>query len=201
MRRLVPLVVALAACRSGNCGAVCSFDAEAHPALTVGAGDWQVVPAPDAPSPPNVLAQEASNADAVFNVALFDFDAVSRRDLELSVRLKAIAGDIDRGGGLVWRAKDVRNYYVARFNPLESNLRVYKVVDGARTELASADAEASPGWHKLRVRMVGDAIACELDGKIRIGLKDGTFPEAGKIGLWTKADARTQFDDVFLVTP
>ncbi len=204
MRTLLVIALTLFACKKGGTephapakGAAPSrawnFDAGA-PALSVGAGNWKVRTAPDAPSPPGVLAQEALSDEQVYNVALLD--GTSFQDLEMSVKLKAISGQVDEGGGLVWRARDARNYYIARFNPLEDNFRVYKVVDGARTQLGSAKAPPTPGWHALRVRVKGDAIECELDGKIRLEAKDATFKGAGKIGFWTKADAVTEFDDL-----
>jgi hypothetical protein len=110
--------------------------------------------------------------------------------------MKALAGEDDQGGGLVWRAKDGANYYIARFNPLEDNYRVYKVVDGARKQLGSADFKAAPGWHTLRVVMSADHIVCYLDGEKRLDVTDSTFKEAGKVGLWTKSDAQTHFDDL-----
>lgn len=144
-----------------------------------------------------VLAQTASNADSVFNVVLVD--DTHAKDVDLSVKLKAIAGELDQGGGLVWRAKDAKNYYVARFNHLEDNFRVYKVVDGVRSKpLHNADVKHHDGWTVVRVTMKGDHITCELDGKPYLDVHDATFPEAGKIGLWSKADARSQFDDLRL---
>ncbi len=206
MRSLLLLAVALAACKEHERAAaekvqeearptdrVWTFDKDA-PALSAATGAWKVVPAPDAPSPRNVLAQEASNDEAIFNVALLD--GTSCGDLDMTVKLKAIAGEYDQGGGVVWRAKDATNYYIARYNPLEYNFRLYRVVDGERSQLASAKADPTPGWHTLRIRMKGDAIECELDGKVRLEAKDSTFPGAGRIGFWTKADARTEFDDL-----
>lgn len=206
MRSLLVLAVGLAACKEqGHPDAgprpvdarpqerAWAFDQTA-PGLSVAAGEWKVRPAPDAPSPPDVLVQEASSEEDVFNVALLD--GTSYGDLDLSVKLKAIDGEVDQGGGLVWRAKDARNYYIARYNPLEVNFRVYKVIEGVRTQLGHARAADAPGWHTLRVRMKGDAIECELDGKVRLEAKDATLPGPGRIGFWTKADARTQFDDL-----
>jgi hypothetical protein len=154
-------------------------------------GRWLVV------SPENqnhALLQAASSAGPVFNVALVKEAKAS--NLELSVRLRAVAGKEDQGGGLVWRAHDARNYYLARFNPLEDNFRVYKVVDGERTQLGSVDVKRPEGWHKLTVRMAADHIVCTLDRTTRLDVHDSTFPGAGMIGLWTKSDARTQFDDL-----
>jgi hypothetical protein len=157
-------------------------------------GMWQVVPDASAPSKPNVLAQLAKSAGPVFNVALIG--GTNFKDVDLSVQMKAVAGRIDQGGGLVWRAKDAKNYYIARYNPLENNFRVYKVVNGARTELQSANIPRKDGWYALRVAMTGDHIECFYDGKKYLDVKDSTFNAAGRVGLWTKADAQTNFDDL-----
>lgn len=158
--------------------------------IKVEEGEWVV--AEDSGN--RVLSQAAENDDPVYNVALAE--RTSYKDLELSVRVRAVAGTIDQGGGLVWRAKNAKNYYIARYNPLEDNYRVYKVVDGKRTQLGTADVPGDGKWHALRVTMRGDAITCELDGKKYLEAKDATFPEAGKIGLWSKADAQSYFDDL-----
>lgn len=160
------------------------------PGFRAATGEWRVVE--DAGN--RVLAQEAKNPDEMFNVILVE--GYVCKDVDLSVRLKAVHGELDQGGGLVWRARDARNYYIARFNPLESNFRVYKVVDGKRTMFKSADVTPGPGWHTLRVTMTGDSIRCTLDGKRYLDAKDATFKDAGKIGLWTKADAQSFFDDL-----
>lgn len=145
-----------------------------------------------------VLRQEAKNSDPVFNVVLTDKVGL---DVELEVSLRSIAGEVDQGGGLVWRARDGKNYYIARFNPLEDNYRVYTVVDGARRQLATAKRVVPPdAWCTLNVRMIGDHIECRLDGELMLDVHDGTFTEAGRIGLWTKADANTEFDDLVLRT-
>jgi hypothetical protein len=123
------------------------------------------------------------------------------KDVDVSVRLKAVAGANDQGGGLVWRAKDAKNYYIARYNHLEDNYRVYKVVDGKRTMFLSANITHDDAWHPLRVTMVGDHIECYYDGKKYLDVRDSTFPGAGKIGLWSKSDAQSHFDDLTLVTP
>jgi Domain of Unknown Function (DUF1080) len=153
-------------------------------------GQWEVARDVDN----HVLYQKAKNEDAVFNVALVQ--GTSYKDLDLSVRLRAVAGELDRGGGVVWRAKDKRNYYIARYNPLEHNFRVYKVQDGKRTQFASAKIPGDEKWHILRVTMLGDRITCYLDGQKHLEVEDTTFPEAGMIGLWSKADAQSFFDDL-----
>ncbi len=158
-----------------------------------GGGDWKVV----ATGEGKVLAQLAESPDPAFNVALVD--GTNADDVDISVKIKAIAGENDQGGGLVWRAGDARNYYVARFNHMEDNFRVYKVVDGVRSPpLRNADVKHHDGWTTVRVTMKGDRIECFLDGKKYLEVADSTFPGAGKIGVWSKSDARSQFDDLTL---
>ncbi|MGH9794933.1 MAG: hypothetical protein ACRD5G_09190 [Candidatus Acidiferrales bacterium] len=175
-----------------------NFDKDKPGALPQGfvaaAGDWKVAEHARAPSPRHALAQWAKNARPVFNVVLAD--GADLKDVDLSVRMLALDGQIDQGGGLVWRARDARNYYIARYNPLENNFRVYKVVEGQRTQLHSADIPRSDGWHTIRITMRGDAIECFYDGRKYLEARDTAFPASGKIGLWTKADAQTLFDDL-----
>jgi hypothetical protein len=155
-------------------------------------GEWTVVASDNG----KALAQSAKNPNAVFNIALVA--DTNTKDVDLSVRMKAVAGETDRGGGLVWRAKDAKNYYLARYNPLEDNYRLYHVVAGKRTLIQNVDITHSDGWHTLRVTMSGDQITCYYDGKKYLEAKDTTLPGAGKIGLWSKADAQSQFDDLTL---
>jgi hypothetical protein len=158
-------------------------------------GRWRVHEEPSAPSGARALAQEGASSSPEFNLVLAD--RPRPRDLALSVRMRAVSGEIDQGGGLVWRARDARNYYVVRYNPLESNYRVYEVVDGDRRMLESADIELDPNaWHELSVVARGARIECSLDGTPLLEVEDDTFAGAGRIGLWTKADARTLFDDL-----
>ncbi len=161
---------------------------------------WKVVADDTARSKTGfVLAQTAAGPDRMFNLCVAG-DA-DYKNLEMSVAFKAIRGDSDRGGGLVWRYKDADNYYVARMNPLEDNFRFYKVVNGKRTQLATKDDIKIPSgeWHTITISQVGDHITCSLDGKKYLDVKDVTFPTAGKVGLWTKADAQTYFDEVKLL--
>jgi hypothetical protein len=153
-------------------------------------GTWEVVQ--DGQN--RVLAQKARNENPVFNVTLID--GTNYKDIDLSVRLKALAGEHDQGGGLVWRARDKDNYYIARYNPLEDNLRVYKVEGGKRTQLDHADVPGNHEWHTLRITMTGREILGYVDGKRVLVAEDSTFPDAGKIGLWSKSDAQSYFDDL-----
>jgi len=175
-----------------------NFDADETAKIAKGfsneVGEWKVVADSTAPSPPNVLAQLAKNTGSIFNVALVS--DTNYKDLDISVKMKAVAGKEDQGGGLIWRAKDAKNYYVARYNPLEDNYRLYKVEKGRRSQLKSADIKRTEGWHTLRVTMKGDLIQCHYDGQKYLEAKDNAFPGEGKIGLWTKADAKSHFDDL-----
>jgi hypothetical protein len=156
---------------------------------------WTVEPDPNAVSPPNVLNVKTENGNATFNLALIE--KTSYRDLILSVKIRGNTGEDDQGGGLIWRCKDENNYYLCRINPIESNFRLYKVVDGKRSMIQSADFETPTGkWFTLRVRMKGNEIACYCNGKSWLRAKDDTFKDAGMIGLWTKADASSSFDDL-----
>jgi len=158
---------------------------------------WSVVADPGAHSPPNVLALTASTHGSAetFNLC---WDTGSRfQDGTFELALRADGGAEDQGGGPIWRVKDEDNYYVCRANPLESNFRLYVVKDGERTQLASAEAKLAAGsWHTIRVEQTGPRIACTLDGTVRLEAEDASLPEAGCVGLWTKADARTSFDDL-----
>ena len=157
---------------------------------------WQVLADKFAPSKGNVLAlTKSKNYNGTYNLAIADKS--SFKDLDVTVMSKAVTGEEDQGGGPIWRCKDKDNYYICRFNPLESNFRVYFVKDGKRKQLASANIETQPGkWYAVRARMVGNHITCHLDGKKLLDVKDDTFKDAGMVGLWTKADAVTSFDDL-----
>ena len=147
------------------------------------------------------LAQTSSDGPrAMFNLCVLE--EKHAKDLDLSVTVHALKGEIDRGGGPLWRYRDANNYYVCRWNPLENNFRVYKVVDGKRTQLATATVAAGDGEpHVIRITQQGNHIRCYLDGELRLEVQDGTFSEVGRIGLWTKADAVTAFDDLKVVVP
>ena len=178
--------------------AVGQMPAKFHEALT-GQGaqaQWVVEADPSAPSQPNVLAQLSSDkTDYRFPLAIADEG--SFLDLDLSVRFKAVSGNVDRAAGLVFRFKDANNYYIVRANALEGNYTLYQVVAGKRQQFAGANFKvASDEWHELRVECVGNKITCYYDGEMKIESTDDTFKEAGKIGLWTKADSVTYFDDL-----
>lgn len=156
---------------------------------------WEVLADPTAPSKPNVLAQRSKeNVGEHFNLVVVEDSEY--QDLELEVKFKAIEGEEDQGGGLLWRYQDPDNYYIARANPLENNFRIYRVVKGWRKQLQSASVEVVSGtWHTLRIIARGDRMEGFYNGKKYLEIRDQTFTR-GKIGLWSKADAVTNFDDV-----
>lgn len=157
---------------------------------------WKVLADDTAPSQSRfVLAQTAESPSALFNLCVAD--DTSYKDVEVIVAFKAMKGVNDQGGGVCWRYQDANNYYIARMNPLEDNYRLYRVVAGKRIQLATKeDLKVLVGtWHTLTITMVGDHIECSLDGKKHLEAKDDTFTKTGKVGLWTKADAQTYFDD------
>jgi hypothetical protein len=115
---------------------------------------------------------------------------------EISVNFKANSGREDEGGGVIWRAKDRNNYYIARFNPLEDNFRLYYVKNGVRRMLASAHiALKAHVWHSMKIIVHGDKFEGYLNGKKLLSVSSHVFNEAGGVGLWTKADAATSFDN------
>ena len=159
-------------------------------------GRWSVIPDHSAPSPPNVLAQISTDStDYRFPLAIAD--DTNYKDLALAVKFKAISGKVDQGAGLVFRLEDPDNYYVARANALEDNFRLYHVIKGRRVQFAGADFKVTPNtWHEIKVEARGNEFKCFYDGKLKFTAKDDTFKDAGKIGLWTKADSVIHFDDL-----
>lgn len=157
---------------------------------------WAVIEDESAPSPPRVFAlTETSNFGGTFNLAVWD--KAVYKDLDLTVKVKAVSGKEDQGGGPIWRCRNESNYYVCRLNPLEANFRLYLVAGGQRKQLATADVETEAGrWYTIRVTMLGEQITCRLDGEKLLEATDGIIKDAGRIGLWTKADAATAFDDL-----
>lgn len=166
-----------------------------------GDGRWEIAADSTAPGGKQVLAQLSSDApQEAFNLCIAG--EKKYKDIDLAVSFKAIAGDKDQGGGLIWRYRDDKNYYLCRMNPRESNFRVYKVLDGKPTQLATSDVKVLMSqWHEMRVIHEGNRIRCFLDGMLRLEAEDVTLVEAGQVGLWTKADAITHFDDLTIEPP
>ena len=159
------------------------------------AGDWKVLRTDLAKSPSQVLGQvEGKGAEHAYKVVLVNRTDGSDADLEVS--FFPVDGKADMGGGLIWRASDDRNYYLTRANPLEQNIRIYRVVKGVRHLLQDFDQTISvKRWHTLRVITRGCQVRVLYDERQVFDLCDHTFTR-GRIGLWTKSDAVTYFDDL-----
>jgi hypothetical protein len=152
---------------------------------------WRIESDSSAPSQPNVLKQSGSGT--------FPWcvkKAVSIADGYVEVKFKPLGGREDQAGGLVWRWKDGDNYYIARANALENNVSLYHAQKGRRITIKYVDAPVARNqWHNLRVECAGEAIKVFLDGKQFIALNDNHISGAGAVGVWTKADSVTEFDD------
>jgi hypothetical protein len=171
-------------------------------------GLWVVVEDNTAPSGRLVLAQtDADTTGYRFPVCVFD--GVTAKDAEISVKFKPVSGHVDQGAGLVWRYRDKDNYYIVRANALEGNVVLYKVQNGKRTDLplkgegrtyGKKTTVPSGAWSTLAVNAKGSLFEVLLNGAKLYEVEDTTFPDAGKVGLWTKADSVIRFDDLRIVT-
>ncbi len=162
-------------------------------ATKTGSGEakWTVERDASAPSRPNVLKQ---GGEADYPVCIKNEPSI--KDGYVEVKFKPVAGKEDQAGGVIWRAQDADNYYVARANALEDNVTIYYTVKGRRTEKKRVEMKvAANEWHTLRVDFEGNRFKVRLDGKPALEWDDDTFKNAGKVGVWTKADSVTLFDD------
>lgn len=170
---------------------------------TIGPGrpsKWVIADAADAPSPAKVLMQ-ADDDDTNHRYPCVLSTAGRFGDVRVEVDGKGISGNRDRSFGVIARAIDERNYYVARCNTVNENVRLYRFVDGVRKELAEWEGDAKPGvWHHLALEVRGDKLTVFFNGRKAIEHTDATFPAPGRVGMWTKAEAVSQFDD-FKATP
>jgi hypothetical protein len=147
-----------------------------------------------------VLAQTSTDqTDYRFPLAIYD--PLTAVDLDATVRFKAVAGRVDRAGGLAIRLADADKYYVVRANALEDNVNFYHVVQGSRREIKGAGIKVtSDAWHTLGLNADGDRFAISFDGRVLFTVTDRTFTGGGKIALWTKADSVTHFNQL-IITP
>ena len=156
-----------------------------------GEAKWTVEKDATAPSQPNVLKQ---SGQATYPVCIND--DTNLKDGFVEVKFKAISGKEDQAAGVIWRAQDANNYYIARANALEDNVTIYHTVNGRRTEKKRTNMTVAPNqWHTFRVDFQANHFTVALDGRKAIDWDDETFKGAGKVGLWTKADSVTLFDD------
>jgi hypothetical protein len=152
---------------------------------------WKVEADQSAPSQPNVLRQSGSGT----------FPWCVKKDVAIKdgyaeVKFKPLEGREDEAGGVIWRWKDGDNYYIARANALENNVTIYHTVKGSRHQFKSVNMKVAPNqWHTLRVDFEGNRFKVLFDGKVALEATDDTFKEPGAVGVWTKADSVTAFDD------
>ncbi|MCO5053535.1 MAG: DUF1080 domain-containing protein [Verrucomicrobiae bacterium] len=162
-------------------------------ATKTGSGNakWTVEKDDTAPSKPNVLKQ---SGEATYPVCIKD--DTSLKDGFVEVKFKPVSGKEDQAGGVIWRCADADNYYIARANALEDNVTIYHTIKGKRVSFKNSDTKVASGvWHTLRVDFAGNKFTVTFDGKKVIEASDDSFKDAGMVGVWTKADSVTLFDD------
>jgi hypothetical protein len=167
-------------------------------AVTGGGGPavWRVVEDASAPSGGKVLAQTSTDKTS-FRFPLCVYEGLAATDVTVSVRFKPVSGTVDQAAGLVARYRDKDNYYIVRANALEHNVRLYKVERGKRQQFAGVDVKVpAKEWQTLAWEVKGTHFRVSLNGILLFEADDRTFREAGKVGLWTKADSVTYFDDL-----
>jgi hypothetical protein len=158
-------------------------------------GKWVVEADRDKPANHILTQSSADPTDDRFPLAVVKDGAY--KDVTLSVRARPISGKVDQAFGLVWRYRDANNYYLTRCNADEDNCTIYHVVKGSRRPFQNKSVKvATNTWHTLKLDARGDHFSVWFDGEKVLDAKDGTFQEAGKVGLWTKADSVIQFDDL-----
>jgi hypothetical protein len=204
---LLALVVVAAGCGSAPTTIDFEKDEVGKPpagfttALTGGGGpvSWVVREDATAPSGKKVLVQESSD-DTSYRFPLCIWDGIVAKDVKATVQFKAVSGKVDQAGGIVLRYTP-ENYYIARGNPLEDNVDLFKTVKGKRTKILEVPMKAAMGeWHSLGFEAKGSHLTITWDDKVVIETDDTTFTEAGKVGLWTKADSVSAFDDLRIQT-
>ncbi len=152
---------------------------------------WTVEKDDSAPSKPNVLKQ---SGEATYPVCIKN--EPSLKDGFAEVKFKSVSGKEDQAGGVIWRAQDADNYYIARANALEDNVTIYHTIEGRRVSFKNVDHRVKSGeWHTLRVDFQGNRFTVTFDGEKVIEATDDSFADAGRVGVWTKADSVTLFDD------
>jgi hypothetical protein len=152
---------------------------------------WTIEKDDTAPSKTNVLKQ---SGEATYPVAIKDDSNL--KDGFVEVKFKPVSGEEDQAGGVIWRCKDADNYYICRANALENNVRIYHFIKGKRTQFKGLNLPVAPNqWHTLRVNFSGNRFAVIFNGKELYVAEDDTIRDAGKVGVWTKADSVTLFDD------
>jgi len=160
-----------------------------------GPGQWVVVDDPTAPGKRAIEQSSSERTDYRFPLAIYQ--PVTAKNVEVVIRFKPVAGRVDRAGGIALRVSSANDYYLARANALEDNVRFYRIVKGRRQQLATADVKVAAGeWHSLGLKAENDRFTVSFDGKQLYSATDRTFSNPGRIALWTKADSVTRFDQI-----
>jgi hypothetical protein len=156
-----------------------------------GTAKWSVEKDASAPSKPNVLKQSGL---ATFPVCFKN--ATNIKDGFVEVKFKPVGGKEDQAGGVIWRVQDANNYYMSRANALEDNVTIYHTINGKRVAFKNINTKVTSGvWHTLRADFEGNKFTVTFDGTKVIEATDASFANAGRVGVWTKADSVTEFDD------
>lgn len=167
-------------------------------------GKWVVIKDDASANQGNVLAQTDPDATN-YRFPVCIYDGVTGKDVDVSVKFKPVSGKVDQGAGIVWRYRDKDNYYIVRANALEGNVLLYKVENGKRTDLPLVGKGRTYGmkhhvpsqqWSSLRIVAKNDLFEVYFNDAKLYEVKDETFKDAGKVGLWTKADSIIYFDDL-----
>ena len=157
-------------------------------------GKWVVEADLSTPGNHVLVQQSADSTDYRFPLAVVQEGTY--KDVTLSVRARPVSGKVDQGFGMVWRYKDANNYYVTRCNADEDNCTIYHTVAGRRRPFQNKPIKvAKNAWHTLKLESAGNHFVVWFDGTKVLDATDDTFTDAGRVGLWTKADSVIQFDD------
>ena len=158
-------------------------------------GEWIVTS--DTTSSTGKVIEQTSTDRTDYRFPLAIHGSLSATNVDVEVRFKAVRGKTDQAGGIAVRLKDADNYYVARANALEDNVRFYRVLNGRREQLDGANLKVTPHeWHTLGLRAEGYRFTVSFDGRKLFSATDKTFAGAGGVALWTKSDSVTRFDQV-----
>ena len=170
-------------------------------------GKWAVMKDDSSSAQGNVLAQTDSDPTN-YRFPVCVYDGLTAKDVDVAVKFKPVSGKGDQGAGIVWRYRDKDNYYIVRANALEGNVVLYKVENGKRTDLpllgkgrtyGMKEKVPSGEWGTLRLVAKGNHFEVYHNGKKLYEVEDQTFKEAGKVGVWTKADSVIYFDDLQII--
>ena len=158
-------------------------------------GQWVVV---EDSSASNGRAIEQSDADRTdFRFPLAIYQSTAAKNVDVSIRFKPVAGRVDQAGGIAVRVSSPDDYYLARANALEDNVRFYRIGKGRRQQLATANLKVASGvWHTLAIKAENDRFTVSFDGKNLHSTTDNTFSGPGRVALWTKSDSVTRFDQI-----